>query len=509
MVLGVSLEIAYGQTALKKQREELRASNEELVEQTRALEHASQELKAQQAELEASNAELEIQMNRTRESEARLKVQQKSLAATNVELEGRNEELERQKTEIEKSRTDLTVQAEELAVASKYKSEFLANMSHELRTPLNSLLLLARSLRDNSEGNLTEDQKESAAVIFGSGNDLLNLINEILDLSKIEAGRMDLRMESVDVADIAQMIVRQFDHMARSQGLKLVVKIEDGVPERIVTDPNRLGQVLKNLVGNALKFTEHGTVTLTLARPSSDENLSRSGLTSDRAIAFRVMDTGIGIANDKQRIVFEAFQQADSGDRRKYGGTGLGLSISRELAALLGGEIQLRSEPGVGSTFTVIIPVTGEASETSVVPRAMHSSKNSTSAAPMSVVAAPMSVVAAPPTPRLERPSQPAPSKAVLDDRHAIEDGDRTILIIEDDSRFVAVLIGEVRRRGFKCIAALNGKDGLSLAKSFRPGGIILDINLPDTNGWIVLSALKQAETDRRVAAYAAAQHDR
>ncbi|MEI8255929.1 MAG: response regulator, partial [Deltaproteobacteria bacterium] len=489
-VLGVSLEIAYGQSALRNQQDQLRSSNEELQEQTRALEHSGQELQAQQAELEQSNAELQVQMQRTKESEGRLKVQQKSLAITNEELEGRNEELERQKTEMESARRDIAIQAEELAIASKYKSEFLANMSHELRTPLNSLLLLARSLRDNAEGNLTDDQKESASVIFAGGNDLLNLINEILDLSKIEAGRMDLRLETVEVADLTQTILRQFDHMARSQGLTLAVNIAPGVPSRIVTDPHRLGQVLKNLVGNALKFTERGSVTLTLARPEADEVMSRPGLSASSTLAMRVTDTGIGIPIDKQRIVFEAFQQADSGDRRKYGGTGLGLSISRELVTLLGGELHLKSEPGVGSTFSVIIPVMEAPTETRAVQR---SEPASTSLRQTAVFTTP------PPGPAPASPKQETEHRGIADDRDLIDEGTRAILIIEDDERFVAVLMTEVRRRGFKCLAALTGKDGLSLAKSFRPSGVILDINLPDTNGWAVLASLKQDVDTRHI----------
>ncbi len=500
-ILGVSLEIARNQTILKKQQEELRASNEELQEQTRALEHASQELRAQQVELEQSNAELEIQMKKTKESEVRLRLQQKELAGTNAELETRNEELERQKAEIEAARRNLAGQAEELAIASKYKSEFLANMSHELRTPLNSLLLLARSLRDNPEGNLSEDQRESASVIFASGNDLLNLINEILDLSKIEAGRMDLRLEHVELTDLAQTLVRQFDHMARSQGLKLEVKIDPELPSSMVTDPNRLGQVLKNLMGNALKFTEHGGVTVTFARPGPGDLISRAGLSVENALALRVVDTGIGIPLDKQRIVFEAFQQADSGDRRKYGGTGLGLSISRELVALLGGEIHLASEPGVGSTFTVILPVI-----LPVLPAIDASPGDAPTAerpaAPSLASTRPLAASARAPLASVT-PREPAPPgrlvAQVTDDRDAIDEASRTILIIEDDAAFVKVLLGEVRRRGFKCLAALNGKDGLSLAKSFRPSGILLDINLPDTNGWMVLSALKQDVDTRHI----------
>jgi signal transduction histidine kinase/DNA-binding response OmpR family regulator len=476
-VLGVALEIAANQAVVDKQQEELRNSNEELQRQTRALEHATQELRAQQVELEQSNAELDVQMGRTQESEGRLKVQHRELATANEELESRNRELERQKSAIERAGRELAHQAEELSVASKYKSEFLANMSHELRTPLNSLLLLARSLRDNPEGNLTEEQREAAGVIFAGGNDLLNLINEILDLSKIEAGRMDLRMETVAVRDVAQSMVRQFEHMARSQGLALRVEVAPDVPEEVKTDPNRLGQILKNLMGNALKFTEAGSVSLSFCRPGPDENLSRPGLSADSALAIRVVDTGIGIPTDKQRIVFEAFQQADSGDRRKYGGTGLGLSISRELAALLGGEIHLHSEVGVGSTFTLVIPLIGTA-------------RGGT---------APHPAPAGHETPIVERSAPEAPPAAIADDRDSLEENDRTILIIEDDASFAGVLVNEVRRRGFRAIAALNGKEGMELARTYRLSGVVLDIHLPDTSGWRVLSALKRDMETRHI----------
>ena len=515
-IIATAFEIATKQNMVGRQQEELRASNDELQEQTRALATASQEMRAQQTELGQTNAELEAQMQRTMDSETRLKVQQRQLEVTNEELESRNRELERQKAEIEKARRELVIQAEELAIASKYKSEFLANMSHELRTPLNSLLLLARSLRDNPEGNLNDDQKESAGVIFASGNDLLNLINEILDLSKIEAGRMDLRVESVEVSDIGRAIVRQFEHMARNQGLTLSVNIAEQGPFTVVTDPARLGQVLKNLVGNALKFTEVGGVTVSFGVPSAGTNLAKSGLTVDRAIAIRVTDTGIGIPLDKQKIVFEAFQQADSGDKRRYGGTGLGLSISRELATLLGGEIQLESEPGVGSTFTVYLPISisrpqGE-SAASVASARAAASATSMAAAPLVASAPTMAAPTIPAAPShfipmgptVERPVgspglRPVAQASINDDRDTIEDFDRTILIVEDDLRFAAVLVAEVRRRGFKCLATPRGMEGVELAKSYRPSGVILDINLPDTNGWAVLTALKQDVDTRHI----------
>ena len=298
-------------------------------------------------------------------------------------------------------------------------------------------------------------------------------------------------MQSVEVADLARTIVQQFDHMARNQGLTLTVNVEDGVPSHIVTDPNRLGQVLKNLMGNALKFTDTGRVTLSFAPAPGDADLSRSGLSANRAMAIRITDTGIGIPLDKQKLVFEAFQQADSGDRRRYGGTGLGLSISREIVALLGGELQLKSEPAVGSTFTVFIPFESHAVER---PRTPPHAPSPVAIPPIPPIQ-PRASNGTPPQVPVLLPAQ----KAIADDRDNIDDRDRTILIIEDDVRFATLLVAEVRRRGFKCLASISGGEGIALAKAFRPNGVILDLNLPDTNGWAVLTALKQDVDTRHV----------
>ncbi len=481
--LATAFEMVHNQTLLARQQEELKASNEELQAQTRELERSQEELKTQQQELENSNVELETQMLRVRESEERLKAQQEELEVTNEELKSKNELLERQKTEIETARENLAGQAEELALASKYKSEFLANMSHELRTPLNSLLLLAGDLRNNAEGNLSDDQQESASIIYDSGSDLLNLINEILDLSKIEAGRMELRLESLELDDLSQTIRSQFSHMAENQGLGFEIKHDDALPDSIITDPQRIGQVIKNLVGNALKFTEHGSVTVHFAQPLADTDLSRSGLDPEHALAIHVIDTGIGIPEDKQKAIFEAFQQADSGDRRRYGGTGLGLSISRELVKLLGGEIQLMSEPGKGSTFTIYVPFEKVITEKRT---------------PIKTVSqAPKSLFVPSPAP-VEAP-KPRPASSIKDDRDAMDDSDHSVLIIEDDERFAGILAGHVKKRGFKVLVALTGEEGLELARSFRPDGVVLDLHLPQMDGWDVLSNLKQDVDTRHI----------
>ena len=453
------------------------------------------ELEAQQDRLRATNAELEEQTTELLASEQKLQAQQTEIELANAELQQQNELLEQQRNETEQARRTLVMQAQEVALASKYKSEFLANMSHELRTPLNSLLLLARSLRDNPDGNLSTDQVESASVIFDSGSDLLNIINEILDLSKIEAGKMELRLADVDIQDVARTLVSQFEHMAHAQGLQFKVAAEGNLPPRLVTDPQRLGQILKNLIGNALKFTEHGSVSVRFARPPGDTRFRRSGFDPVRAVAVHVTDTGIGIAENQQKVIFEAFQQADSGDRRRYGGTGLGLSISRELANLLGGEIHVSSTPGEGSTFTLYLPETLSASSAeeatpAVVPMPAVSAPAG-APAPIGHSAhnghKPPAMVAATPRPNVEKPQTP------LDDDHGkIAPNDRVLLLIEDDLRFAKILIEHVRQRGFKCLHATSGESGLELARVYRPDGVVLDIELPGIDGWTVLSELKQ-----------------
>ena len=457
------------------------------------------ELEAQQDRLRATNAELEEQTTELLASEQKLQAQQTEIELANTELQQQNEKLEQQRNETEQARRTLVLQAQEVALASKYKSEFLANMSHELRTPLNSLLLLARSLRDNATGNLTPDQVESAGVIFDSGSDLLNIINEILDLSKIEAGKMELRLADVDVHDVARTLVSQFEHMAHAQGLTFKVTAEPGAPSRLVTDPQRLGQILKNLIGNALKFTEQGGVSVRFARPPSDTRFRRAGFDLARSVAVHVIDTGIGIPENQQKVIFEAFQQADTGDRRKYGGTGLGLSISRELANLLGGEIHVSSQPGQGSTFTLYMPealsnAAAESASDTVVPTGAEALPAPAPAQAKAATSANTSGFGRRPAAMgvLQRPALQTPVPALDDDRGAIGPQDRSLLLIEDDLRFAKILIEHVRQRGFKCLHATSGESGLELARVHRPDGVVLDIELPGIDGWTVLSELKQ-----------------
>lgn len=497
-ITALAFEIAEAKMLMLLQKEELQATNDELKTQARVVEESQQELKTQQTELQNINAELETQIQRVNDSEVELKAQQVELEVSNVELQNKNTLLEQQKEVNEQARRNLTVQTEELALASKYKSEFLANMSHELRTPLNSLLLLARSLRENKVGNLSEDQVETAGVIYDSGSDLLNLINEILDLSKIESGKMELRIEPVDITELMRIINVQFAPMAKNQGVELNITCDKNLPESITTDAQRLGQVIKNLVGNALKFTENGSVSISFESVPNTIDLSRSQLDPTKALAIKVTDTGIGIPLNKQKIIFEAFQQADSGDRRRFGGTGLGLSISRELVSLLGGEIQLVSEPAQGSTFSIYIPYEGHNIKT-------FSSVDSTTTLPI-----PTKTSTTPYYNKvIDSPNvMPKTPFTVDDDRDNINPNDRVLLTIEDDTRFAKILADIGRERGFKCLVALTGEEGLQLAKKYKPDSIVLDLHLPKMDGWEVLTHLKQNVDTRHIPVHILSSED-
>jgi CheY-like chemotaxis protein/signal transduction histidine kinase len=414
-----------------------------------------------------------------------LQTQQKELQQTNEELANKarqladqNVEVERKNKEVELARRALEEKAAELALTSKYKSEFLANMSHELRTPLNSILILGQQLADNQAGNLSLKQIEFARNIHSAGSDLLTLINDILDLSKIESGTVTVEAEELPFAALRDSVERNFRHVADSKNLAFQIDFEPQLPRAFSTDPKRLQQILKNLLSNAFKFTAHGQVTMQVRTATEGWSYDHPVLArSPQVIALCITDTGIGIAPEKQKIIFEAFQQADAGTSRKYGGTGLGLAISRELAVLLGGEIRLVSAPGQGSTFTLYLPLnyTGPASATTapVVPAA----------------------TAAPALPVLPM----ARAEAVPDDRETIQEGDLTLLIVEDDPHYARVLLGLARDKGFKGIVAMLGVQALALARQFRPTAITLDIFLPDMLGWTVLSNLKLEPHTRHI----------
>lgn len=490
---------------LEAQKKSLAQLNEGLGEQTALLKESEHRLQFQQAELETSNVELEQQTARLRDSEQHLLKQQRELELANDSLTQSNSLLEFQKAEIEEAKIALARQAEEVTLASKYKSEFLANMSHELRTPLNSLLLLARSLKDNSGGNLTGDQVESATIIYESGSDLLNLINEILDLSKVEAGKMELHIQEVELAQISRSILSQFSHMAASQGLDFQVDISPELPATVVTDGQRLGQILRNLIGNALKFTEKGGVSVSFGFPEVGTVYTRPGFSSERSFAIEVRDSGIGIAADKQKLIFEAFHQAETGDRRRFGGTGLGLSISREFSALLGGEIHLASEPGKGSTFTLYLPLAlGKTGDRVAGNAAGSASTRGSQPGWVKGLGAGVGAVKSAAAGRAATSGEggrrdPENSEDCGDDRDCIGDLDRVMLLIEDDKLFASILSGIMRERGFKVIVAGTGEEGLARAREFKPHGIILDIQLPGMDGWSVLDSLKRDVSVRHI----------
>jgi CheY-like chemotaxis protein/signal transduction histidine kinase len=419
--------------------------------------------------------ELQTQQRDLQQKNEQLAQKAQQLAEQNVEVERKNQE-------IEQARRALEGKAKELALTSKYKSEFLANMSHELRTPLNSILVLGQQLTDNPDGNLTSKQVEFARTIHGAGTDLLNLISDILDLSKIESGTVSVQAEDVFFTSILEMVARPFRHEAENRRLNFEIRTDPLLPRSLVTDPRRLQQVLKNLLSNAFKFTDHGGVRLSVFAASggwSTDHPTLSGAAS--VIGFEVSDTGIGIPIEKQRIIFEAFQQADASTSRKYGGTGLGLAISRELATLLGGEIQLRSTPGKGSTFTLFLPQTylgGSALNVSV--RDAELSAAAQGQLPAGALA-------------------DVTVDRVEDDREILQTEDTVLLIVEDDPHYARVLCDLARDKGFKVLVATHGADALTLAREFHPTAISLDVFLPDMLGWTVLNHLKQDPALRHI----------
>jgi HAMP domain-containing protein/CheY-like chemotaxis protein len=411
------------------------------------------------------------------------------LQKTNEELEEKaallakqNFEVEQKNREIDQARLSLEDKAAQLALTSRYKSEFLANMSHELRTPLNSLLILSRLLAQNSEGTLTDKQVEFAKTIHASGSDLLELINEILDLSKIESGMMDVDAVPVSLADVQSYVDRTFREVAGSKGLTFGVTLDPHTPVSVITDQKRVQQVLKNLISNAIKFTEQGSVTLTIEPATSGWSADHASLNrATGVVAFRVTDTGIGIPADKHQVIFEAFQQADGTTSRKYGGTGLGLSISREIAKLLGGEIRLTSAIGQGSSFTLYLP--------SVYVSALPAGERATVP-----VEARLAVDRA-----LADADAAMDDNPLADDRQQIQPGDRVLLVIENDQAYARILMELGRQHEFRVLAAVRGDVGLQMARQHRPDAITLDLDLPGLDGWNVLDRLKHDPSTRHI----------
>jgi signal transduction histidine kinase/CheY-like chemotaxis protein/CHASE3 domain sensor protein len=450
---------------LQVQQEELRTANEELEEQSRILKESQVHLETQQAELEQTNEQLAEQSQAIADQRDALDRNNEELNIAQVELEARADELQR---------------------SSKYKSEFLANMSHELRTPLNSSLILAKLLAENPHDNLTGEQVKFAESIYSAGNDLLNLINDILDISKVEAGKLDMRPENSSVPRLVDGLRTLFEPLAAEKKLHFSVELQAGAPTMLYTDRQRLEQILKNLLSNAVKFTESGTVSLTVSRQPSE------------GIVFTVRDSGIGIAEDQQESIFEAFRQADGTTNRRYGGTGLGLSISRDLARLLGGSIAVTSAPGQGSIFTLVLP-----EQYIELPQNDIQYTPSTAHVPMPVMAPPAAAVAAP------KPVPSAPVPRFADDREKAPFTKRCILVIEDEVRFAQILFDLAHELGYNCLVAHAADDGFELAEQFIPDAILLDMRLPDHSGLTVLQRLKEKAATRHIPVHVISVEDR
>ena len=455
--------------AVAIQAAEARVEMQHLFEQTQ---QQAEELESQHEELRTTNEELIRKTNQLQASEEELMVQQEELRQTNSELEEKAELLEERNRAIEKANLAIQLKAEEIEQTSKYKSEFLANMSHELRTPLNSILILAKILQENKQETLTADQIKYAGVIHTAGSDLLNLINDILDLSKIESGKVELTLENIDIQEMKLDTELLFNEVAKNRKLNFNFNVEHSVPSKFTSDRQRVEQIIKNLLSNAFKFTaENGMVAIDV-QLARGVNFTQPALQNVReVIGFHVKDTGIGISPDKQKAIFEAFQQADGSTSRKYGGTGLGLSISKELAALLGGEIHLKSTPGQGSTFSLYLPV---------VP--LHKSNGQNADVVIEEHNFPSII------PAVERRSEPVAGKPKFPDSKK----EYTLLIIEDDPNFAEILRDYAIERGFKPLLAMEGDTGLKMAKDILPDAIVLDIMLPVMDGWTVLKHLKE-----------------
>jgi signal transduction histidine kinase/CheY-like chemotaxis protein/CHASE3 domain sensor protein len=467
--IGIALNAAKG-----------REKEQQLLEETQA---QSEELQVQHAELENLNTELEAQTQKLQASEEELKVQQEELMQANAELEERSRMLEEKNHLIAERNSEIQKKVEELALSTKYKSEFLANMSHELRTPLNSILLLSRLMAENPDENLNEDQVESAKVIQSSGSSLLTLIDEILDLAKIESGKMSLEYQDVVIDDVVKDLKNLFNPVVQEKKLGFDIQITNDVENTIETDRLRVDQVLRNLLSNALKFTSEGSITLNIAKDPKNKNF----------IVFTVKDTGIGIPEEKQAIIFEAFQQADGSTRRRFGGTGLGLSISREIARLLGGELTLKSKVNEGSEFSLIIPVKAVA----------ETAQSETDQHLVDIIREDVEVIQniledTESQPALPVEVLPIP-EAIDDDRDAITVQDKVILIVEDDIHFAKALLKYARMNQYKGVVVVRGDYALSAAVQYHPQAILLDVQLPVKDGWQVMDELKSNASTRHI----------
>lgn len=463
--IGNTIEAALARRRLQNAYEETQQLNEEL--------------QVQQEELRTSNEELEEQSRVLEESQTLLESQKAELEQINEKLVDQAAALDQKNTALNTAQKELEARAQELQRASKYKSEFLANMSHELRTPLNSSMILAKLLAENAKGNLNDEQVQFAKSIYSAGNDLLNLINDILDISKVEAGKLELVPEDLCLNRLADSLTMTFKPLAEQKQLRFITQLDDGLPKTIFTDQQRLEQILKNLLSNAVKFTDSGEVKLAITKESNN------------ALIFSVTDSGIGIAPDQQQIIFEAFQQADGSISRRYGGTGLGLSISRDLVKLLGGSISVVSEPGKGSTFSLRLPFS--------MPDMIDQHENTS---------APVITHTTPELKPQENTTSPAKIE-FPDDRHEDLSAGRTVLAIEDDREFAQILYGLAHELKYQCLVATNAADGLALAAEFVPDAILLDIGLPDVSGMSVLQKLKSNPLTRHIPVHIVSASDR
>lgn len=464
-------------------------SRENTKELLRITQKQAEELQVQQEELQTSNEELSNQSKILKESEAELQTQQEELRQANEELEERSNLMEKQRDEIKKKNVELEKsqqvniqRARDLEITSRYKSEFLANMSHELRTPLNSILLLSKYLFDNKEGNLSDKQLESVRTVYSSGKDLLNLINDILDLSKVESGKIELNIDAISMSEIKSFIESNFMPLVQDKGLSLNIVIAKDVPDSIRTDIQKVYQILRNLISNAIKFTEKGSVNISIDSPKT-KHLTSGVAASVNAIVISVSDTGIGIPKDKQDVIFEAFKQADGTTSRKYGGTGLGLTISRELAKFIGGEISVKSEAGVGSTFALYLCEL----QNGMIKEIESSLSNRQSGTPQYG------------TTLSEQPLIRSYDNVISDDRDSLPSDEKSILIIEDDNVFAKMLLDIGHEKGFKGIVAGDGQIGIEYANTYKPDAIILDIGLPVMGGWSVMERLKDNSATRNI----------
>ena len=455
----------------------------------------AEELQVQQEELRQNNEELEEQAKVLRESEMSLQTQQEELRVSNEELEEKTRKLEIQKTDIiknndrlRKANFEIEEKVKEIEIASKYKSEFLANMSHELRTPLNSILVLSQLLKNKTDNTLlTDKQREYAKTIHSSGKNLLRLINDILDLSKVEAGKMDINFEKVDLVELAEDIKRLFSPIALQKNLDFKIEIEKGLPEEIISDRQRLQQIVNNLLSNAFKFTSNGSVTINICKPK-ESDIKHFDVKGDinKLISIEVTDTGIGIAEEKQKLIFEAFKQVDGTISRKYGGTGLGLSISTELAHLLGGTIYLKSQERGGSTFTLVI-LNDDSNVIELVQLNKENDPDKNKSLYTSLEETNMSV----------HNDIPPINEVNYEEIERVDE--KLLLIIEDDEQFLSILSELANKKNYKVLAEKSGEEGIKLAAKYKPDAILLDIGLPDINGWRVVDKLKSMEDTKNI----------